>query len=370
MIRARSSVTSSRTASLAGRGREHARLASPRFVAVADVAAACLAAARRDAGQVPTFAELPVGSVTSPVTGRRPTSIPKGESVPGIVVTRGSNTYADVTESAPPASQDEAGMLVPGIRTCFSENPRTPSQAVDPGSGMATAAGHLQEWEGALSPRASVWRAPHESAVTELHAERVIERDGATLLESTDVWVDVSTLGARLVSRALLPLRHVGSAPGVKLFAGRDERPDGKRFVQLVVLRGSESSARHLGAIVGRRGGVILPASTCAHGRVALSSDQVGESASLELTTTLPALPPGELPLVPPPARPPAPGTTFTDLRIRPMRIHVSVSRTTRDKEPVFAVSTGWLAPELVQRIVEHMRSKHALSKPVIDPGF
>jgi hypothetical protein len=242
---------------------------------------------------------------------------------------------------------------------------------MDPDVGIPGLAQRPQEWEGALMPQAVVWRAPHGPQVTELHVERVIERDGATSLESTDVWVDATTLGVRLVAKAVLPLRQVGSAPGgLKLFAGRDERSDGKRYLQFIVLRNADFVDRHSGAISGTRAGSILPATTCSHARVALLSNKPGETASLQLMTMLPPLPPSELSPAPPGSRVPPPTKTSgkNDLRVRPLRIHVSVSQTTRDSAPVLAVSTAWAGPELVHRATDP-KSRVAPAPPPFMPA-
>jgi hypothetical protein len=174
------------------------------------------------------------------------------------------------------------------------------------------------------------------AGVTAVHVERLIERDGTTSLESTDVWVDPSSRGVRLLAQATLPLRQVGGAPGgMKIFVGRDERADGKRYVQFVVTRGGGSRVEQM--LVATRSDGMTIVGACGHHRVALPANTTGENASMDLSVVLPSLPRGE-----------GASGGKAGIRTRPMRVHMSVSQTSADKEPIVAISTVWAGPEQV----------------------
>lgn len=317
------------------------RLPRPRIALLAAFTLALLAPSRSEAAPRPRYAELPAGRVTAPPTGARPASIPAGESVAGIVVTPGVSQAVVQLEDAPGKA------ALPSTSACFS-------QVAAPFGVPPDSPERPQEWVGPPALQGIVWAPPHGTGVAPIHVERLTERDGTTVLESTDVWVDPVTRGARLVAKATLPLRQVGSAPGgVKLFAGRDERPDGKRHVQFVVTRSSDTPAQILTSTFLIKSGSTVSLGACGHHRVALPADATGESASVQLVARLPDLPPGELSPAQPLPPPPASKVRAHDVRSRTMRIHMSVSRTTRDKEPLIALSTAWVGAEYMQRTFE-----------------
>lgn len=258
-----------------------------------------------EAADVPTYAELPIGSITIPPSAN--TSKPRS--------IKGADSLAS----------DDAGF---------------------PRSECTTVRSDLTSVRGRDANRPLEWTSVttvHHQGIALSHTERVLERDGGFVLESTDAWVDDGTSARSVISRATLPLRKVGSAPGTTIFAGRDERADGTRLVQFVAVYSPATppSLRSWGSTQ-RSDGTFVPRFPCGHHRVSLIANGTGESAVMDMATMLPPLPAGSLPQAPPVARTP----TFPQVRWRPLRIHVSISKTSRDKEPLVSVTSAWNGPE------------------------
>jgi hypothetical protein len=207
-----------------------------------------------------------------------------------------------------------------------------------------------------------------------VHLERLsVSADGTTAsLEATDAWIDTTTRGARLVAKSTLPLKQIGTlAGGRKIFAGRDERADGRRGVQFVITRGQDTLAAQLGRMFARRlDGDVVQDSGCAHFRMGIPLTKDGESALVSTSVMLPSLDGKEAPTLAqlqgvPQRRAranrvvatPFGSRTISDepeereLRLREVGIQLSVSQTSRDKEPVISVSQRWLARERTQRV-------------------
>jgi len=90
--------------------------------------------------------------------------------------------------------------------------------------------------------------------------------------------------------------------------------------------------------------------SMCGHHRLAVPVTRDGEMAVLQLPDVLPDLPPGQpSPIRPPP--PPSPGHSFQDFRARTIHVQVSVSQTSRDEEPVLAMSMAWASLDWFLRV-------------------
>jgi hypothetical protein len=196
----------------------------------------------------PKLSALPVGRVTTAPTKAAPPSIGARESVPGFYVAAPQYPasvpvrHRSVTVIGDPK-------VAEGVRTnrhvedrsnvCYAER----SFAVREASEMAQLDPKALEWgaQSSFSSRTQLMPPSKDnwhSGIAAIHSERVIEQNGVTSLESVDAWVDPTTKGARLIGKASLPLTLVGSTPfGVKVFAGRDERADGKRFVQFVLVQ-------------------------------------------------------------------------------------------------------------------------------------
>jgi hypothetical protein len=198
-----------------------------------------------------------------------------------------------------------------------------------------------------------MWQTPvYGGRVMPVHAERLVESGAGATLESTDAWIDANTGGVRLIARASLPLKIVRSLPGgAKVFAGRDERTDGKRFVQFVVKRSGED-----GGLVGNPMTATLADGTntilqaCGFARASVPVADGGGTATFQLAVRLPALGPGEK-LPPSPFGALPPGSTSKEVRARTMRVHVAVSQSSRDKEPLVSIAPGWVSREQMQRV-------------------
>src|SRR5262249_18386750 len=111
------------------------------------------------------------------------------------------------------------------------------------------------------------------SGVTAVHVERVIDQGGGASLESVDAWVDPATQGARLIARSVVPLVLAGPASGTKVFVGRDERPNGKRFLQVVLVppRPAPGTANVFARQAWVRARDTFAHGSCSHIRVALT---------------------------------------------------------------------------------------------------
>ncbi len=334
------------------------RLPRPGLALLSAFTLAVLAPSRSEARPMPRYGELPVGRMTAPPTAARPASIPAGESVAGLTLTPGTSGQLVVSVDGTPARRSATASTRSSTSApprpgdaCFSyDRPPVISASLDRFAGRPGSDDLAQEWDTTLAPDAFAWGPPHGAGVVAIHVERVTERDGAPALETMDAWVDPTTRAGRLIAKAVLPLREVASAPGgVKILAGRDERPDGKSFVQLVLTRTKD--APQVGSPMStREDGSLVPLGNCAHQRVALAATKSGESAVVQLPTVLSPLAPGE-PSVTPPRSRLASGNQASEVRTRPLRINMSVSQTSRDKEPILAVSTAWGGPESHQPV-------------------
>jgi hypothetical protein len=178
------------------------------------------------------------------------------------------------------------------------------------------------------------------SAVQALHSERVAAVDDMhATLEWADAWVDPSTRGVRLIGKGSLPLRLVSGLPGgAQVWAARDGE-----HVHVVLSEGA-SKKQSFGGIdqlmaFTARG--MSHASGCHHIRVGLHAEKgSADTASIRAAIQLP-------PLDDAAARGPLKGKgQMTTVRVRPISVNASVTWTSRDKEPVIAISTGWRARE------------------------
>lgn len=335
-------------------------------------------------GDAPIFSELPVGRITTPPS-KKVYSVSARESVPGFFL----------------VSQPHNAMLAPLQRRLSIATDARLAAALKSGDGFApsehTASGCLsqmnlspfddgeqeREWDENQSTAAEAYPKSADnpmSGVVAIHSERIVEQDGAVTLESVDAWVDPATRGARLISKASLPLKLLRApAFGMKVYAGRDERPDGKRFVQFVIVRPQTSqTARTTQMWSLRQDGAMAHASGCGHLRVALPIGGEGDTATIITTVELPTLDANgkevkvassPAPLSPPTLRKPFAklrpvpfrkpffaedgSAKERELRTRMLHIQVSVSQTAREKEPLVSASSSWGGREQVERVVE-----------------
>lgn len=256
------------------------------------------------------------------------------------------------------------------------------------------------EWQTSQMWQVNLWpkgRNNPQGGVTAVHSERVVTTDGKVTLESVDAWVDAQTRGARLIAKASLPLTLVGTAlGGVKVYAARLDR-EGRKVVEFVVLRPKANASARGSSMVGmRQDGQSMHGSGCGHLRMPLVVDAKGDSGVVMVPVELPDLPKtddapsapaekakeaapataaaaapapplpkgslrkriGKLgrPSPPPSIEQPDNPPVERELRTRDMQVHLAMSQTTADPQPVLAVSFGWAGRESVQRIFEPSR--------------
>ncbi len=368
------------------------------LLALLAVPAVFLAPNDASAGEVPKFSELTPGRVTSVPLTKAPTFIAPRESVPGIHVTsqkwtpevppqhRHITVVGDAKIAAAMKTEEGAFDLEDTSGMCFTEAHLGMIRQMDPDMAKDD---RFAEWQEALSFEANVWpksKDNPESGITAVHSEKVVDENGTATLETVDAWVDPATRGVRLIGKASLPLKLVTTAVGgVKVYAGRDERPDGRRYVQFVVTRPRDKKLQRAGTMWGVRQDGDSVHGSCSHLRVGIPADvKGGDSAVVIAPIILPnlqrenaeasdtknakteAAPAPAPPPPPPPVKarfgkkkplpsPPSTAPTMVEkeLRIRAMQVQVSVSRTTKDPDPVLSVSFGWANRETTQRIFE-----------------
>ncbi len=328
----------------------------------------------------PIFSELPVGRITTPPT-KRVYSVSARESVPGFfLVSPPHNAMLAPLQRRLSVVTD--ARLAAALK---SGNGFSPSEHISSGClsqmRLSFEDGEKEpEWDENQSLDADAYPKNADnpmSGVVAIHSERIVEQDGAATLESVDAWVDPATRGARLISKASLPLKLLRApAFGMKVYAGRDERPDGKRFVQFVVVRPQTSqTARTTQMWSMRQDGATAHASGCGHLRIALPVGGDGDTASIITTVELPTLDADGKEVEPSRPSPPTLRKPFAklrpvpfrkasfgddagsakerELRTRMLHIQVSVSQTAREKEPLVSASSSWGGREQVERVFE-----------------
>jgi hypothetical protein len=300
----------------------------------------------------PKFSSIPVGRMTTMPTKGRPSSVPRRESVPGI--------YPVLPAWAAKAPPRERNTLVASdpqhaeaVRTgaefrggesdgCFAE-----ARATFRGGVNATEEADT-EWGAGGSFTADTQVTPKHpddptSGVSAVHVERVIDQGGGASLESIDAWVDPATQGARLIARSVVPLVLAGTSSGTKVFVGRDERPNGKRFLQVVLVppRGPTGAAAN---VFSRQAWVrakdTFAHASCGHVRVALTLSTGAEANDHAVFQT--SLLIGTAPAV---TNDPRQGS-LQELRIRNLAVQASISKVTKDPEPVVSISFAWAGRE------------------------
>lgn len=315
---------------------------------------AIAAATPASADTAPGWSDLPVGRLTSRSSGATPPwTIASSESVRGFAV---SPPLRVATVGKKPASPQ--ALTVAARATTYDDiqrgSAKTPEDAnvcfspIDSRVGIVNLPGAdaLEEWNTTLA-----WTTHSYSAarVVIVHSEKLVESAAGASLESTDAWIDTTTTGVRQAAKSTLPLKLLRSLPGgIKVYAGRDERADGKKLVQFVVAHPIEELASS--TIVTGADGVALGAGNCGFARAAIKVADGGGVASVQITAALPPVGPGEK-APPNPFGPLEPNAKAKDIRVRAMRIHLSVSQSSADKEPLVSVAPGWVTRESMQRV-------------------
>ncbi len=376
------------------------------LLGAAPVACALLAfAPGAHAGEVPRYGALAAGHVSTLPTAKTPASIAAREKVPGFFPVR-QKFSSDVPVSARhitiATEQKQADAIREGsgsgneleVGACMSEQQQSGHSEDDDVDVEA------HEWTMDQMREVNLWpksKNNEQGGVSAVHSEKLVETNGQVSLESVDAWVDPVTLGARLIGRASLPLTLVGSAVGgVKVYAARDERGPGARFVQFVVVRPATASSARSGTMMAiRQDGANAHGNGCGHLRITLvvgatNYDSALVIAPVEIASTVVAAPPPEAALgddehgaddrdvfAEKKAKPGMKKRRFLrsmpsspsanaaadegamnpmverESRNRDMQIHLSVSQSAREKEPLLAVSFGWAGRESVIRSTE-----------------
>jgi hypothetical protein len=313
------------------------------------------------AGEPPKYSELPSGHLTARPTMKRPSAISASERVAGFSVvsprsaarTRGGAGHVSVVADSTTAEQVRKG---------------DPVEAEDRDAGACLADSSLggnddeddpesREWSPSQSWQVNLWSRSKDNdsaGISAVHRERLVQEEGGkATLESIDAWVDPTTRGARLIARASLPLVSVGSAVGgVKIYAGRDERPSGVRYVHFVVTRPSPPGDRRLASMSAMLQSGNNVNGGCGHLRLPLAVEaNDGDTAVVIAPVELPAARKVEAERHEGSPKRAAPAER--EIRTREAQIHLGVSQSARDPEPRLSVSFGWSGREQVQRVTD-----------------
>jgi hypothetical protein len=324
------------------------------------------AAGEPSAPPPPVFSKLPIGTLTAPPSKGAPRSIAARETAPGFYVAASQFSgkipamHRFVTVLGDRA---QAEALKPGAR---GPKPFPRGQTAESnGVCLAETPMDLRMMQMSmedLNPRATEWHEFQEqvqayprnkenprSGVVAVHSERFVEHDGSASIESVDAWVDPDTRGVRLIGKATLPLVPVATIGfGLRVFAGRDERPTGKKLVQFVLIP-PKSAARAMRQtpVWATQGDGDVVHGGCGHLRVGLPVEELdGEHAVFRAEVQLPNAEKSAASA--PKAKEESPRPD--EIRVRPLAVQVSISKTTRDKEPVVSVSYGWAGRERFER--------------------
>jgi hypothetical protein len=377
----------------------------------AGAALSVLAFASEASADAPKYGDLPSGTIADPpAVAKKPAAIGARETVPGLYVARqkqnprfsNGQSYVTVVADAENAksiekgegfNRDDSPMCLTEAHQSFASDD---DEDEDP-----TAMKPRQEklaWDENGLNQTNFWTKTKDNpsgGIGAMHAEKVVEgANGAATLEGMDAWIDPATKGARLIGKSSLPLKQIGSAlGGTKIFAAKTTH-GGKPFVDFVILRSKNASemTRSMGLFAFHHDGSSAQSSGCPHLRVSVPVQASGgDTAVVMVTSTLPDLPhesdddadttksektkevtpaPAAPPPPPPvnakgvkkrvtkrPRMPFFPGGTGeakeVERRTRDAQVSLSVSQTSRDKEPIISISYGWSSREQVQRTFE-----------------
>jgi hypothetical protein len=297
------------------------------------------------AGQTPpSYGALPQAAETSPPLDHPPSRVAPNEKVDGIVVAyppkqmlrNGKPTYVMVAVNEALANPF-AGKQAEPDGTCFS-------QTMKMGKDVAP------EWMPSGESRLTLMiptAENHEPAVLPLRSEKLVTQGGKPSLQVTYAWVDPASRGVRLIGRQNVPLAPIATGPsGVTVFSARDTK-----WVDVVVKSSDvEAASMRPGfgltrSMMGMGPDGRAVSASCGHTRVRLHV----EPQAAEIATFV-----GDVDLAPVQEQAvQAAGRTVgsTDFRQRSLRISVSSTWLSRDKEPVLSVSFGWAGAEKSQTL-------------------
>lgn len=308
----------------------------------------------------PRYGQLVAGSPTQIPTKKEPAAVAGREKAPGIFPQKSDQSYGpniQATEIAELPATDLPAEGTPErtqLRTCFSENYHRDVET------MRQQAGEGLDWIDAatLSPSVTLYKKTADmpnGGVTAIHSERFEEDGKGPRLEMTDAWVDPVTRGARIIAQKTMPLSLVAkSSFGVRIYASRDDAGATKK-VQFVLVPDEKNRAvttQLFGVRNTSNGGMVQ--SGCGHLRIGMPIDEDGSTARLRTTVLIEEAPPAAQPAeeIAAPVRfkgrfakrraRVVAAPQVRESKVRDLVTQVSVSRTSRDPEPVISVSFGW----------------------------
>jgi len=289
---------------------------------VALVSAVLVASTRSAAAPPrPRFSELPVASILAgPVAGSAPASIERSESVDGF----------DVRDAVQPRPSRPFVNRIAAVR-----GSRIPLVTVSPEPSDACLSSlPMPELSGERARVAAAFPVPVPSfasgasgrmqvsgGVHALRLQRLVQKSDRTDLEITDAWVDPETRGARLQRRVEIPLAGVAKTPlGARVFGFRDERR-----VWLVI------EAPEHGDVVGP---IATARSRCGHVLTDLEVGSKGAARSffIEALTS-------------------EKNRDDPRKRVSAFALSASISRASRDPEPIISLTIAPVPRELVRTL-------------------
>lgn len=289
---------------------------------VALVSALLVASTRSAAAPVhPRFSALPVASIpAASVAGSAPASIERSESVDGF----------DVRDAVQPSPSRPFANRIRAAKAS-----RIPLVSVGPEPSDACLSSlPTPEFSGARARVAAAFPVPVPSFVSgasgrmqvsggvhALRLQRLVARSDRMDLEITDAWVDPETRGARLQGRVDIPLAELAKTPlGSRVFAFRDERR-----VWIVI------EAPEHGDVVGP---TATARSRCGHMLTDLEIGSKGAARSFFIETL-------------------ASEKNRDDprKRVSAFVLSASISRTSRDAEPVISLTIAPAPRELLSTL-------------------
>jgi hypothetical protein len=308
---------------------------------------------------------LMTSTPSAPSSTAAPATIPATEHVDGIFPTLPPATQR--------AEQEKGGYRYVNVfasdklARSFSTDGRV-NLADSPRACLSTGSSSTQRLMFYVRTKPYPGSTPQESGVGKndvrlVRLERVNVEGGKASLEVVDAWLDLVTLGTRLVAKNATQLARVGAGPNaIGVFAARDDQgrlqlvvrspelPDGKNDAERDALRTSfRGSANRLVAQLSGSGSMT---SDCGHLRISLASKAgFGQMATVVATAFLP---PANEPDEPPPSngdddegvsRP-----VSRSIRTRSVAINVSVSQLASESAPLFSVSLGWAGKDQQSR--------------------
>jgi hypothetical protein len=172
-----------------------------------------------------------------------------------------------------------------------------------------------------------------------VRGERIVDDKDGAYLEAVSVWIEPSNGGIRTADHDRLKLLQVGTGPGgIRYYAARD-RDTVEFFVR-------QTDADH--EIIGTSSLGAMRSSTCGYSHVRLEAKK-GESSIASVVAQVKLAKEGSHPKAgngakdAKDAKDAEESEDAQDTRFRALRVNAGLSWASRDTEPVFTVSQGWI---------------------------